>query len=479
MDPEILEQIIETSVYVATTMVLLYFVALNIIYFVLVVAAYRQVVHYIRRVRFTNLETLIQSERTTAVSILTPAYNEEKSIVESVHSLLKIQYPAFEIVIINDGSRDNTLQALVQEFDLRKSRRVYRRRIPCQDVRGIYVSRRPEFKDLVVIDKENGGKADALNAGLNAARHPLCCAIDADSILESDALLKIVKQTLEDDSIVAIGGIVRIANGCTVRRGRVIDVRLSKKFVPVFQVVEYLRAFLVGRLGWSALNGLLIISGAFGVFKKEVVIEAGGYRTDTVGEDMELVVRLHRRMIERNERYRVLFIPDPVCWTEAPETLRGLSRQRNRWHRGLLETLKFHKTMFANPKYGTIGTFAFPYNVLFELLGAVIEAAGYIIVFTAFFAGVLDFQFFLIFLVVAIIYGMLFSVGAVLLEEISFRRYPRPFDLVKLVLFGLLENLGYRQLIVVWRLIAFIDYARGVRAWGAMQRKGFAARRTA
>lgn len=476
---QLLENIIDELVYIGSTMVLLYFIALNVIYFILVIVAYRQVVHYIRRLRFTEYEILIQSERTTPISILAPAYNEEKSIVESIHSLLKIHYPAFEIVVINDGSKDNTLDALRREFDLRKSHRIFRERVPCREVRGIYLSRLPEFKNLVIIDKENGGKADALNAGMNAARHPLCCVIDADSILEDNAILKVVKQSLEDDSLVAIGGIVRIANGCTIRRGRVIEVRLSNKWMPIFQVVEYLRAFLVGRLGWSAINSLLIISGAFGVFKKEVVIEEGGFRTDTVGEDMELVVRLHRRMIETKKPYKVAFIPDPVCWTEAPESLRTLSRQRNRWHRGLLETFLIHRTLFANPKYGTVGLLAFPYYVLFELVGPIIEISGYVIILAAFYVGILNVQFFIIFFVVAIIYGMLFSVGAVLLEEISFQRYPRPLDLVRLILFALIENVGYRQLTVIWRVKAFFDYARGVRSWGAMQRTGFAPKRTA
>ncbi|MFQ5798363.1 MAG: glycosyltransferase [Bacteroidota bacterium] len=473
MNMQSLEQAINALVYILSAMVLLYFVLLSVIYFILLIAAYREVVRYIRRLRYTDFEILIHSQQTTPVSVLVPAFNEEKSIVESVHSFLKIHYPAFEIVVVNDGSKDNTLEALVREFDLRRSRRIFRPSIPCQAVRGVYVSCRPEYKNIVVIDKENGGKADALNAGVNAARYPLCCAIDADSILEPDALLKIVKPTLEDSSILAIGGIVRIANGCTIHRGRVIDVRTPKKWVPVFQVVEYLRAFLIGRLGWSTINSLLIISGAFGVFKKEQVVEIGGFRTDTVGEDMELVVRLHRRMMERKEPYRITFIPDPVCWTEAPETFRTLGRQRNRWHRGLLETTLIHRVLFANKQYGAVGLLAFPYYLLFELLGPVIESSGYLVVITAFFLGIVNLQLFIMFFVVAIIYGMLFSVGAVLLEEISFQRYPRPLDLVKLVLFALIENLGYRQLTLYWRLKAYIDYARGKRGWGVIQRKGF------
>jgi cellulose synthase/poly-beta-1,6-N-acetylglucosamine synthase-like glycosyltransferase len=272
---------------------------------------------------------------------------------------------------------------------------------------------------------------------------------------------------------VAIGGIVRIANGCEVIHGRVVNVGLSRKLLPLFQVVEYLRTFLSGRMFWNIFSGTLIISGAFGIFKKSAVLEVGGYRTDTVGEDMELVTRIHRMMIESKRPYKVVFIPDPVCWTEAPESVSMLARQRNRWHRGLLDTLIIHRKMIFNPRYGVIGMGAMPYFLMIELLGPVFEALGYIALIVMAFWGILDVDIAVLFFIVSIFYGAMFSVGAVTLEEISFQRYPKPRDIALLLSFGIIENFGYRQLTVIWRLKGIFDYLTGKKLWGHMQRKGF------
>jgi cellulose synthase/poly-beta-1,6-N-acetylglucosamine synthase-like glycosyltransferase len=387
--------------------------------------------------------------------------------------LLQLNYPTAEVVFINDGSKDNTLEVMTKEFDLVKTERVYVQTISTNAVRGIYVSQKPQFKNLIVVDKVNGGKADALNVGINVSRYPLVCAIDADSILEDDALLKVVKPFLDHEHAIAVGGIVRIANGCTINRGKVTNVRLSKKLLPSFQVIEYYRAYLSGRMGWGAINGLLIISGAFGLFKRDIVLKCGGYKHDTVGEDMELVVRMHRYCIENNIPYRVEFVPDPVCWTEAPETLKILGRQRNRWHRGLLDTLLIHKKMMFNKRYGVLGLVSVPYFALIELFGPVIEGIGYIVVGIGFYLNKVNVEMFILFFVVSVIYGVLFSISAVILEEISFHRYPRTRDLIKLLILGVFENFGYRQITVWWRIKAFWDYWRGVKSWGAMTRVGF------
>lgn len=453
--------------------VIVYFILINVTYFVMLVSSFIAIVRYLHRDLFSDFRMIIQSEFSTPVSVLAPAYNEAATIGQSVQSLLKLNYSTMEVIVINDGSSDNTLETLINEFGLRKSRQVYVRKIRTQPVRGIYVSDRPELKNLIVVDKENGGKADALNVGVNISHYPLFCAIDADSILEDNALLKVAKPFLEDEHVIAVGGIVRIANGCEIERGRVKTVGLSKKKLPTFQVVEYLRAFLSGRMGWSAINGLLIISGAFGMFRKDIVLACGGYRHDTVGEDMELVARMHRYMYENNLPYKVVFVPDPVCWTEAPESLKMLGRQRNRWHRGLVDTLSLHSSMLFKPRFGIIGLFSMPYYLLFELLGPVIEMLGYVFVAFSYFFGAVNLHVLLLFFVVAIIYGMLFSVGAVLLEEISFHRYPRARDLSRLIFYAVLENFGYRQLTVWWRIKGLFDYFRGVTSWGTMQRKGF------
>lgn len=468
----ILKIVLESYVYFVTA----YFVIVNVTYMTLLILSFREILTYMRHNRFANMRVMVQSELTPPISIVAPAFNEESTIVESTRSLLKLNYGKYEVIVVNDGSRDNTLNKLIQEFKLFRSKRMYVPTLGTEPVRGMYKSTKPEYRNLTVVDKENGGKADALNVGINAARYEYVCSIDADSLLEDDALLRVMKPFLEDDKVIAAGGIVRIANGCKVVNGRVIDVALSRRLLPVFQVVEYFRAFLSGRMAWHGMNGLLIISGAFGIFRRSAVLEAGGYNRNTVGEDMELVTRLHRLKRERKEPYRIVFVPDPVCWTEAPESLGVLARQRNRWHRGLLDTLLIHRRMLFNPRYGLIGTASMPYFVFVELLGPAIEFFGYLALGGLFAAGVLDVKMAVLFFVVALFYGVMFSVGAVLLEEISFQRYPRPRDLALLLSFGVIENFGYRQMTIWWRVRAFWDYyVRGVKTWGAMQRTGFGA----
>ena len=470
-----MEYLVEVALNSYLFFVLFYFVAVNATYVVLLALSYRQIVSYLRHNSFSDYRIMVQSELVPPVSLLAPAYNEEATIVQSVRSLLKLNYGSYEVVVINDGSKDNTLRTLLETFDLKASRQHYVPVIPAKPVRAIYRSSDPEYRNLVVVDKENGGKADALNVGINAARYAYVCAIDADSLLEDDALLKVMKPFLEDERVVAAGGIVRIANGCEVVNGRVISVGLSDKWLPVFQVIEYFRAFLSGRMAWHGLNGLLIISGAFGIFKKAAVMEVGGYAHDTVGEDMELVVRLHRVKREKREPYRIVFVPDPVCWTEAPDSARILARQRNRWHRGLLDTMLRHQHMLLNSRYGVVGMAAMPYFFFVELLGPAIEFFGYVTVVLMLAFGILNIQLLILFFVVSLFYGVMFSVGAVMLEEISFQRYPRPRDLALLLSFGVIENFGYRQMTAWWRVRGFIDYLKGVRSWGQMQRRGFAA----
>ena len=452
--------------------VLVYFLALNSIYLVLFVISLREVLRFVRRTFFSDYRQIMQSDMTWPISVLIPAHDEEKTIVETVRSMLMVNYGEFEIIVINDGSNDRTLARLVDAYELRRTDQPYRRVIPTGQVRAIY--RSLAHPNLVVVDKEKGGKSDALNAGINLARYPLFCSIDADSVIEDNALLRVVKPFMEKPAeTVAAGGIVRIINGCEVKEGRVTRIALPDRALPIFQVVEYLRAFLTGRVGWSNLQSLLIISGAFGIYKKQEVVEIGGYAHDTDTEDLELVVRLHEHMRRKRQKYRVVFVPDPVCWTESPESLRVLARQRNRWHRGLLQTIWIHKRMFFNARYGNVGMFAFPYFAVFELLGPFIETFGYLAVILSFLLGILDVQFFLLFLAASILYGVFLSIAAVLLEEISFRRYPGWIDLAKLVTYSVLENLGYRQLLSAIKVKAFWDAIRRRRAWGKMQRKGF------
>lgn len=466
----VLEYILGTYIYLVTA----FFIGVNATYTFLLIRSYREILHYMRHNAFSNYRIMVQSELAPPVTVVAPAFNEQTTIVESTRSLLKLNYGNYDVILVNDGSSDGTLDRLRSEFDLFPSNQLYIPTIETERVRGIYRSARPEYRNLMVLDKENGGKADALNAGINAARHEYVCCIDADSLLEDEALLRVMKPFLEDETVIAAGGIVRIANGCRVVNGRVIDVRLSNKLLPIFQVVEYFRAFLSGRMAWHGMNGLLIISGAFGMFKKAAVLEAGGYSRNTVGEDMELVTRLHRIKRDRKEPYRIVFVPDPVCWTEAPESARILGRQRNRWHRGLLETILTHGSMLFSRRYGVVGSAAMPYFLFVELLGPAIEFLGYLAVVGMFAGGILEVPMAVLFFIVSLFYGIMFSVAAVLLEEISFQRYPRPRDLAILLAFGVIENFGYRQLTILWRVKAFWDFfVRGVRTWGTMQRKGW------
>jgi cellulose synthase/poly-beta-1,6-N-acetylglucosamine synthase-like glycosyltransferase len=450
---------------------LAYFALLNGIYVVFTAVAWDDVTRHLRRRRYTAWESTFASPLTPGISLLLPAFDEEAGIVESVRSLLSLRYPRLEVIVVDDGSTDATLERLRDAFELAPVRKALRGLVATRPVLATYVSRR--HPELVVIAKENGGKADALNAGVDIARHDFVCAIDADALIEERALLQVALPILEDPQLVAAtGGIVRIANGCTVDHGRVVSVGLPRSRLATLQVVEYFRAFLIGRVGWSRMNALLIISGAFGLFRRSLVEEVGGWWTGTVGEDVELVVRLHRRLRERAEDYRIAFIPDPVCWTEAPEDLGTLGRQRRRWHRGLTQTLWRHRRVLLNPRYGALGLVAFPYFVVFELLGPLIEILGppATIVFWA--TGRLSTLFLVAFLVVSVLLGILLSIAALALEEFSFRRHPRTSEVARLIVYAVVENLGYRQLNDLWRVLAFVDLALRRHAWGAQRRRG-------
>ena len=452
--------------------VLLYFILLNTTYLFLFLVSLREVLKFVKRTFFSDYQQILVSDLTWPISILVPAHNEQKTIVETVRSLQMVNYGEFEIVVINDGSTDRTLKNLIEAFELRRLDKVYRRSIPTQAIRGLYGNLM--IPNLIVIDKEKGGKSDALNAGINVARYPLFCSVDADSIIEENALLRVVKPFMEHpDEMVAVGGIVRIANGCEVHEGRVTTIRLPEKAIPIFQVVEYLRAFLTGRIGWSVMRSLLIISGAFGLYKKSEVIEIGGYDSSSDTEDLELVVRLHENCRRKKMAYRIVFVPDPVCWTEVPTSLKVLVRQRNRWHRGLLQSLWLHKSILFNPRYGVIGAFAFPYFLFFETLGPFVELLGYVAVTLSILFGIINWEFFFLFFALAVLYGVFLSIAAILLEELSFRRYPGWLDLAKLVVFGIFENFGYRQILSLSKVQAFWQFLRRRRGWGDMQRGGF------
>ena len=454
-----------------------YFVVLNGLYLFLTALAWRDMGSELRARRYLALDEVFRSPLTPGVSVLVPAFNEEAVIVESVRSLLALRYPRHEVVVVNDGSTDGTISMLETAFDLAPVRVAVRDGIPTAPVRGTYVSR--SHPGLLVVDKENGGRSDALNAGVNAARNPYVCVIDADSLLETDALLKVAKPILDDPQLLAAtGGTIRIVNGCRVDHGRVVEVRVPGSRLATIQVLEYFRAFLVARVGWSRLNALGIVSGAFGVFHRSLVETVGGYWKETVGEDFELTIRLHRHLRESGEPYRIAFVSDPICWTEVPEQLGTLGRQRRRWQRGLWEGLRRHRRMIGNPRYGIVGVVAMPYFLVFEFLSPFFSLVGLLVTVLWWFLGGLSTFYFVSFLLVSIGLGLLLTSAALALEEFSYHRYRRRRDVVRLFAYAVLENVGYHQLHDVWRAIGYVDIARGKSGWGAQQRRGFATRRT-
>ncbi len=451
--------------------IIYYVLVINFIYFIQLILAAFNLSDYVKKMRYSDYKKYITSDNMIPISILVPAYNEQETIVENIKSLISLNYPKFEVIVINDGSKDETLNRVIQEFDLKEVHQPVRYRINTNKIRGIY--KNLDIPNLIVVDKENGGKADALNAGINISNYPIVTSIDADSILESDSLVRVVMPFIEDKKTIAVGGIVRIANGSVIKRGRVVDIGLPKSRVAMFQIVEYLRAFLTGRVGWDAVNSLLIVSGAFGAFKKDAVIEVGGYAKNTIGEDMELIVKMHDYLLRNKRKYRIKFVPDPVCWTQAPETLKDLRSQRRRWHIGLMDSLLKYKRMFFNPRYKQIGLIAVPYFWLFEMMGPVIEIIGYVMIPLAYIFGLLNLKYFLLFFAASILYGILLSLGAILLEEYTFNKYPTLKQLMKLSLYGVLENFGYRQLTTLYRIEGIVKFRKMKHSWGKIKRVSF------
>ncbi|MDD9311900.1 glycosyltransferase [Cytobacillus firmus] len=405
------------------------------------------------------------------VSIIVPAYNEEAGVVASVRSLLSIDYPSFEIIVVNDGSKDDTIEKMITHYQMKEINPAVRKQVETKAVKKVYQS--ASLPNLFLIDKENGGKADALNAGINFSHFPYFCSLDGDSVLERDAFLKVMKPILDSDGeVIASSGSIRIANGCEIQDGNILKVGLAREPLVIMQIIEYLRAFLMGRIGLSRHNLLLIVSGAFGVFSKQWVIDAGGYKTNTVGEDMELVVRLHRLIRDKKQKKKIVYVPDPVCWTEVPESTTYLRRQRRRWHRGLFESLWTHRKMTFNPRYGPIGFISFPYFWIVEFLGPIVELLGYIYVVISLFLGGIYLEFAILIFLLSCLYGSLFSMAAVLLEEWSLRKFPKISDLIKLFFYSLTETLWYRPLTVFWRCEGIWQLVKGDTSWGEMKRKG-------
>ncbi len=458
--------IVNAAIYLQWV-IFLYFLAINSTYSLLVLFALKDIVQhaYLSTARSAR-RLLLSDSYYKPVSVIVPAYNEASVISNSIRSLLNLHYPEFEVIVVSDGSTDETIADLKANFKLRDYTKPARLQIKHAPIKGIYVSE--DYPNLIVIDKENGGKADAINAGINVSSFPLFCSIDADSLLEPDAILKSSKLFIEDDELIATGGIVRVINGCKVKDGAVYDIRLPEKTLEAIQVLEYTRAFLSGRTGWNLLKSLLIISGAFGVFRKDMVLAVNGYRK-TVGEDMDLVMRMHMHCLDNKIPYKIFFVPDPVCWTQVPFTMEMLLKQRNRWHRGLIDCLRNNRAMILNPKYGKVSLFGVSYFVFVEIIGPAIELLGYISIPVLYLMGLLNTKFMLLFVTIAILWGISINIAVIFLDTYNYRRYKSEKDILRLCFLSVIEFLGYRQITLLERMKASFHFRE--TGWGTQKRK--------
>ena len=445
-------------------------------YIILAILSGKETIKYLKENSFVNYKDILSSTESPSITIIAPAYNESLNIVENVRSLLSNHYVNYNVVIVNDGSKDDSLEKLIEAYDLEKIDYVINEKLKSQPLRaGVFKSKNPAFEKLMVVDKENGGKADALNMGLNISKSEYVACIDVDCLLLEDALQKMIKPFLEvtDSKVIATGGVIRIANSCVIRGGKLIDVNLPKNLLVQSQILEYLRAFLLGRMAWSRLNGLLVISGAFGIFDKKIAIDVGGYDTNTVGEDMEIIVRMRRYMEEQGRKYKVSYIPDPLCWTEAPDTYKIFISQRNRWTRGTIETLKKHRKIGFNPKYGSFGLLSYPYWLIFERLAPIIETVGIIYFAILLALNEVRWEYALTFLFLAYLFSVLFSIVALYSEELTFHQYKKKGTGFKLVLLSALEPFVLHPFILYAAIRGNIDYYfNKKKKWGEMVRKG-------
>ncbi|MRT93181.1 glycosyltransferase [Ancylomarina sp. 16SWW S1-10-2] len=434
---------------------------------------------YIKKSKHFRFNTIKEYKVLPSISIIAPAYNEEASIIDNIRSLLSLEYPKVEVIVVNDGSKDNSLQKIINYYRLIEVDYAYTNTIETAKIKRIYKSTEVAYSNLIVVDKENGGKADALNVGINMSRSELFLAIDVDCIIEHDAILRMVKPFIEEEDgrkIIAAGGVVRVANSCKIKDGRIVEVNYPKNIWAKFQVLEYFRAFTLGRMAWSRINGLLIISGAFGLFDRELTLKVGGYDKTCVGEDFELVVRLRKYMhTVSKQKYKVAFIPDPLCWTEVPSKFKVLKNQRNRWTRGSIDTVLKHKKMFLNPKYGKMGMISFPYWVVFEWLAPIIETIGVIYFILILIFGNIDVEIFLILTVFIFSFSLFFSSFAVFYETLFFNRYKGYKFLFTVIITSLAEIIIYHPLNVYFALLGNYSFfiKRDKKGWGKMTRTAF------
>lgn len=466
---------IDIGIEILNYFILLFALSIMSSYLILAFISSFSLTKYLKKNRFVNYSILLSLPDCPKISLIAPAYNEGLTIKENVLSLLAIEYNNFDVIVVNDGSKDDSITILKESFDLVETNQVYNALIPTKEVRGIYRSSNLAYSKLIVIDKVNGGKADALNVGINISENPYIVCVDVDCIMDKDVLLKLAKFVMEETKkrLIATGGVIRIANSCVIKSGKLIEVNAPSNLLARIQVLEYLRAFLLGRMAWAKMDGLLIISGAFGLFDREIVQKCGGYNIKTVGEDMELIVRMRRYMIDNKEEYSVKYIPDPLCWTEAPESYSILRKQRSRWIRGTMETLWIHRRLFLNPKYKILGLLSYPYWLLCEYLAPIIEFLGLLITLLFIYFGILSWTYFLVLILLVYMFAVFFSILAIYAEESTYKKYVSFKDFFKLVVAGICEPIVFHPFTVYAVLRGNWEKIRGSKGWGDMTRKGF------
>lgn len=454
--------------------IFVYFILMHGLYLLLILIGATQLKRYHQGIQFGDFQRISQSPLSLPISVVMAAYNEESMILHTVQNVLRLRYPQHEVIVVNDGSTDNTLRVLVEHFKLQRVDKVFKKNFATQPIRGIYQSL--EHPNLLVVDKENGRRGDSLNAGIDLARYPLICQIDADCVLEEDALVRVVRPFLNNAKTIAVAAIVRPSNGLVVADGRILERGLPSGWLPLFQVVEYLRSFHWARSGLARLDSMLSISGALTVIRKDVFVKIGGFNTQAITDDFELAVDLNRYIHEHKEEgpFEMAYVPDPICYSEVPARLRHFASQRNFWQRGILQSLIRNRDMALNPRYGLTGLFGWPFFFLFEGISALVEGAAYIIAPIAYLTGFASLGELLLMFVFAMVLGTFVSLCAVLLQERTRLRQAKTGNLVRLLLAGLLENFGYHQFHLICRIAGIFDLlVRGRTDFAVTKRYGF------
>ena len=479
--------------------VFVYGTSLLLAYGMLAIMSLISIRRYMKKNATADLNILVESPLAPGISVIAPAFNESVTIVQNVRSLLTFNYPKFEVIIINDGSTDDTLEKLIEEFNLEHVDYAFRPKLNCQPILRVFKSNNAAYEKLMVIDKVNGkSKADASNAGINLSSYDYFLCTDVDCILEKDTLIKLIKPFMDEETtkikevgepceecgfqhikedfkrVIATGATLRMVNSCDVDGGLITRVRPPKRFLPRFQEMEYIRAFVLGKMGWDLINSVPNVSGGLGMFDKEIAIKAGGYDSKSFGEDMDLITRMCGLMRASDRKYSVRYVPETLCWTEGPTTLKVFGRQRSRWARGLAQIMSIHRKILFNPRFGRLGLIVFPYNFLFELMAPLVEFTGILYYIYLIWTGQINWPYAVILIIFVYTYSVMITTLALLWDQITFKYYKTWGEVIGLCTMAFFEPFVYHPLILFFSLKGYFNFVTGRKhVWGNMQRQGF------